>query len=124
MSKNILIVDDASAIRQVVTLALNEAGYNVQEATDGEDALNKLKSADVDLMICDVNMPKMDGIEFLDKIKNDEEYSSYRFTPIIMLTTEAGSEMKAKGKELGAKAWLVKPFKPEDLIGAVGKLMI
>ena len=124
MSKNILIVDDASAIRKVVALALNEAGYNVHEAVDGLDALDKLKSTNVDLMICDVNMPKMDGIEFLDKIKNDEEYSSYKFTPIIMLTTEAGSDMKAKGKELGAKAWLVKPFKPEELIGAVGKLMI
>ena len=124
MSKNILIVDDASAIRKVVALALNEAGYNVHEAVDGLDALDKLKSTNVDLMICDVNMPKMDGIEFLDKIKNDEEYSSYRFPPIIMLTTEAGSDMKAKGKELGAKAWLVKPFKPEELIGAVGKLMI
>lgn len=123
MSKKIMIIDDALAIRQVVSLALGESGYDSIEATDGEDALKKLKKTDVDLIICDVNMPKVDGIEFLNKIKNEEEYENLKFTPVIMLTTESGQDMKARGKELGTKAWLVKPFKPDQLISAVEKLI-
>ena len=123
MSKKIMVVDDASAIRQVVSLVLAEEGYEIIEAVDGQDALDKLDGIEVDLFLCDVNMPIMGGIEFVEKVKNDDAYSSYKFTPMIMLTTEAGEEMKTKGKELGVKAWLVKPFQPEQLLEAVSKLV-
>ena len=124
MGKTILVIDDAAAIRQVVELTLDDEGYNVIEACDGQDALNKLEGNEINLIICDVNMPVMDGITFLKKIKTDDKYAEYKFAPIIMLTTEAGEDMKAKGKELGAKAWLVKPFKPEQLLEAVSKLIM
>lgn len=124
MAKTIMIIDDATSIRQVVAMTLEEAGYDYLEAEDGIDALNKLDGRDVDMFICDVNMPNMDGVTFLEKVKNDEKYSSYRYTPFIMLTTEAGADMRARGKELGAKAWMVKPFQPDQLLGAVKKLLI
>ncbi len=124
MGKTILIIDDATSIRQVVAMTLEEAGYEYLEAEDGVDALNKLDGRQVDMFICDVNMPNMDGVTFLEKVKNDEKYTDYRFTPFIMLTTEAGAEMRARGKELGAKAWMVKPFQPDQLLGAVKKLLI
>ncbi len=124
MGKNILVIDDATAIRQVVELTLRDSGYEVVQAADGRDGLAKLDGQGIDLIICDVNMPVMNGIEFLSAVKNDEAYSSYKYTPIIMLTTESGDDMKAKGKELGARAWLIKPFKPDQLIEAVGKLII
>ncbi len=123
MAKTVLVIDDATAIRQVVELALKDAGYDVIQACDGKDALSKLDGTKIDLIICDVNMPNMNGIEFLEAVKNDDVYSSYKYTSIIMLTTEAGEDMKAKGKELGAKAWLIKPFKPEELIESVEKLV-
>ena len=124
MGKTIMIIDDATSIRQVVAMTLEEAGYDFIEAEDGVDALAKLDGREIDMFICDVNMPNMDGVTFLEKVKNDEKYSGYRFTPFIMLTTEAGADMRAKGKELGAKAWMVKPFQPEQLLGAVKKLLI
>lgn len=123
MSKKIMIIDDASSIRQTVRFVLEDTGYEIIEAEDGQDALDKAKGEALDLFICDVNMPNMNGIEFLDSIKNNDDYLDFRFTPIIMLTTESGDEMKAKGKELGARAWLVKPFKPDQLIDAVKKIL-
>ena len=123
MGKVIMVIDDAAAIRQSVGYSLQEAGFDVVEAVHGEDALKKLKSLNVDLIVCDVNMPVMDGITFLKKIKNEEEYSAFRFTPIIMLTTEAGQDSKEEGKKSGAKVWMVKPFKPEQLIDVVKKLI-
>ena len=124
MAKKIMVIDDASSIRQVVSHVLKTEGYETQEAVDGEDALSKLDGREIDLFVCDVNMPNMDGIEFLKNVKNNEKYSSYKFTPIIMLTTEAGEDMKAQGKEAGAKAWLVKPFQPDQLVESVKKLLI
>lgn len=124
MAKKIMVIDDASSIRQVVSHVLKTEGYETEEATDGENALSKLDGREIDLFVCDVNMPNMDGIEFLKNIKNNEKYSSYKFTPIIMLTTEAGEDMKAQGKEAGAKAWLVKPFQPDQLVESVKKLLI
>ena len=123
MSKTVLVIDDAEAIRKSVGFTLQEEGFNIIEAVDGVDALKKLKKNEVDLILCDVNMPKMDGIEFLGKLKNEEEYSQFRFTPILMLTTEAGKDKKEEGKKLGAKAWIVKPFKPDKLIKAVQTLI-
>ena len=124
MGKTIMIIDDATSIRQVVAMTLEEAGYDYIEAEDGVDALGKLDGREINMFICDVNMPNMDGVTFLEKVKNDEKYSGYRFTPFIMLTTEAGADMRARGKELGAKAWMVKPFQPDQLLGAVKKLLI
>ena len=123
MGKKIMVIDDSSAIRQIVSLTLSSSGYDTIEAVDGADALSKLDGAEIDLFVCDVNMPNMNGIEFLHAVKSDAKYESYKFTPIIMLTTESGEDMKLKGKEAGAKAWLIKPFQPETLIEAVKKLI-
>ena len=123
MGNTVMIVDDAAAIRQSVGYSLQESGFEVIEAVDGKDALSKLDKQKVDLMICDVNMPEMDGITLLKTVKQDDKYSSHRFTPIIMLTTESGEDRKEEGKKYGAKIWMVKPFKPEQLIDAVKKLI-
>jgi two-component system, chemotaxis family, chemotaxis protein CheY len=124
MGKLIMVVDDTEAIRMSVGFTLQEEGYEILEAKNGQDALDKLKGNKIDLILCDVNMPVMDGIAFLRAVKTDADYSAYRFTPIIMLTTEAGDDMKKEGQTLGAKAWVVKPFKPEQLIKAVKMLMV
>ncbi len=120
MAKTILIVDDSASLRNVVAIALKGAGYSVLEAADGNEGLKKLDGAKINLIISDVNMPNMDGITMVKEIK---KMSSYKFTPIIMLTTEAGAEMKEAGKAAGAKAWVVKPFKPEQMLDAVSKLV-
>lgn len=121
MAKTILIVDDSASVRQVVGIALKGAGYEVFEGSDGKDALSKLKGQKVHLIISDVNMPNMDGISFVKAVKL---LPSYKFTPIIMLTTESQEEKKREGQAAGAKAWVVKPFKPEQLLGAVQKLIL
>ncbi len=120
MSKTILIVDDSASLRQVVNIALSSAGYEVIEACDGVDALSKLDGRKVHLIISDVNMPNMDGIELVRQVKNKPEY---KFTPIIMLTTESQAEKKAEGQAAGARAWVVKPFQPAQMLAAVAKLM-
>jgi two-component system chemotaxis response regulator CheY len=121
MAKTIMIVDDSASMRQVVSIALKGAGYDVLEGRDGADALTKLTGQKVHLIISDVNMPNMDGITFLKAVK---QMPAYKFTPIIMLTTESGADKKAEGQAAGAKAWMVKPFKPEMLLGAVQKLVM
>ena len=121
MAKTILIIDDSVSLRQVVGIALSSAGYQVLEACDGQDALNKLTGAKIHLMICDVNMPNMDGITFLKELRT---LPTYKFTPVIMLTTEAGEDKKREGQAAGARAWVVKPFKPEQLLMAVSKLIL
>jgi len=118
-----MVIDDAQSMRQVVTLTLQDAGYKILEAGDGVDALSRIQGKDIDMFICDINMPNMDGLTFLKTIKQDEKYASLKFTPFIMLTTEIGDDMKKRGKELGANAWIVKPFKPDQLLEAVKKLM-
>lgn len=120
MSKTILIVDDSSSLRQVVKIALADAGYTVIEACDGKDALAKLNGEKIHLIISDVNMPNMDGITFVTEAKKIAEY---RFTPVIMLTTESQDDMIQKGKQAGVKAWMVKPFKPAQMLDAVSKLL-
>ena len=119
-----MIIDDSASIRQVVGLTLRDSGYNVIEASDGQDALNKLGGNKIHLIICDVNMPNMDGISFVKNIKNDPKYGNYKFTPIIMLTTESEEAKKLEGQAAGAKAWIVKPFLPEKLLVAVQKLSL
>lgn len=120
MAKSILIVDDSASIRQVVALTLKGAGFEVIEACDGRDALNKLNGQRVHLMISDVNMPNMDGLTFLREVKSRAEY---RFTPVIMLTTESAEDKKMQGQSGGAKAWMVKPFQPQQMLAAVNKLV-
>jgi len=112
MAKTILVVDDSASLRQVVGIALTGAGYEVVEAVDGKDALTKLDGRKVHLIISDVNMPNMDGITLVKEIK---QLANYKFTPIIMLTTEAEESKKQQGQAAGAKAWVVKPFKPEQM---------
>lgn len=120
MSKTIMIIDDSASVRQVVSTALKGEGYDVVEASDGRDALSKLNGQKVHLMISDVNMPNMDGITFVTEVK---KLSDYKFTPIIMLTTEGSDEKKKAGQAAGAKAWVVKPFQPPQLLKAVSMLV-
>jgi len=121
MAKTIMIIDDSASLRQVVAIALTGAGYDVIEATDGRHALSQLTGQKIHLMLCDVNMPNMDGISFLKALR---ELPAYKFTPVIMLTTEAGEDKKKEGQAAGARAWVVKPFKPEQLLLAVAKLIL
>lgn len=121
MARTIMIVDDSASLRQVVSIALKGAGYDVIEGSDGRDALTKLKGQKVNLIVSDVNMPNMDGLTLVQEVK---KLPAYKFTPIIMLTTESGDDMKMAGKAAGAKAWMVKPFKPDQLLTAVAKLVL
>lgn len=121
MAKTILIVDDSASLRQVVSMTLKGAGYDVLEACDGKDALGKLNGQKVHLIISDVNMPVMDGITFVREVKKN---ANYKFTPVIMLTTEATEEKKRMGQDAGAKAWVVKPFQPQQMLAAVSKLVM
>ena len=115
MAKTVMIVDDSASLRQVVGIALRGAGYEVIEGCDGKDALAKLTGQKVHLVISDVNMPNMDGITF---VKNLKQMPAYKFTPVIMLTTESQEGKKQEGQAAGAKAWVVKPFQPERVLAA------
>jgi len=121
MSKTIMIVDDSASLRQVVSMTLRGAGYDVIEACDGPDALSKLAGQRVHLVISDVNMPNLDGIGFVREMKKNP---GYRFTPVIMLTTEGQEQKKQEGQAAGAKAWVVKPFQPQQMLSAVAKLVM
>ena len=122
MAKTILVVDDSSSLRTVVRLALSRAGYDVLEAGDGQEALEALdKAGRVNLIISDVNMPRLDGIGFVTALK---QHARHRFTPVIMLTTEDQQAKKEAGRAAGAKAWIVKPFNPPQLLDAVSKLVL
>jgi two-component system chemotaxis response regulator CheY len=122
MAKTILIVDDSSSLRTVVKLSLVRAGYEVLEAGDGKEGLAQLdKVAKVHLIVSDVNMPNMDGITFLTHVK---QHPRHKFTPVIMLTTEGQDAKKEQGRAAGAKAWILKPFNPPQLLDAVSKLIL
>jgi two-component system chemotaxis response regulator CheY len=121
MGKTILIVDDSASVRQVVGIALRGAGYDVIEGADGADALGKLDGRKIHLIVSDVNMPRMDGITF---VKECKKLPDYKFTPIIMLTTESQEAKKREGQAAGAKAWVVKPFQPAQMLAAVSKLIL
>ncbi len=120
MAKTILIIDDSMSMRQTVGIALRGAGYEVVEASDGRHALTKLDGRKFNLIISDVNMPNMDGISF---VKAAKQLPNYRFTPIIMLTTEGDAAKKQEGKDAGVRAWVIKPFQPPVLLDAVAKLI-
>lgn len=122
MAKNILIIDDSSMMRLALQSALSEANYDVTEAVDGMDGLKKLLSKEkkIDLIICDVNMPNLDGIGFVKAYKKHEEFT---YIPVLMLTTEGSEAKKMEGKAAGVKAWMLKPFDKNMLLGAVAKLI-
>ncbi|MCF6148207.1 MAG: response regulator [Candidatus Kuenenia sp.] len=120
MSKTIMTVDDSASIRQMVNFTLKDAGYDVIEAMDGKDALSKLHETTIHMLISDVNMPNMDGIELVRQLRSMPDY---RFIPIIMLTTESQDSKKQEGKQAGATGWIVKPFKPEQLMAVVKKVL-
>ncbi|MEZ4741169.1 MAG: response regulator [Bdellovibrionota bacterium] len=121
MSKKIMIVDDSKTIRQQVTFTLKKGGYTVVEAEDGAQGLEKLKaeSGEISMVISDVNMPNMNGLEMVEAISQDP---ALKGVPIVMLTTEGSGDLINRAKAAGAKGWLVKPFKPDQLIAAVSKL--
>jgi len=121
MAKTIMIVDDSASLRQVVGIALRGAGYDVLEGCDGKDALGKLKGQKVHLIVSDLNMPQLDGIGFAKAVK---QLPAYRFTPIVMLTTESDEAKKRAGQEAGLKAWMQKPFRPEQLLAVVQKVVM
>ncbi|MFK5983988.1 MAG: response regulator [Pseudomonadota bacterium] len=119
MGKKILFVDDSASMRQVVGIAMKNAGFEVTTANDGQDGVSKL-SERFNAIITDLNMPNMNGIEFIKAIKQN---ANNKFSPIIMLTTESSAEMKKQGQAAGAKVWMVKPFKPEQLLMVLKKLL-
>jgi two-component system, chemotaxis family, chemotaxis protein CheY len=119
MAKRIITVDDAATMRRLVGYTLRGAGHEVLEAEDGEDALRVLGTERVDLVITDVNMPKMDGIELVRRLRALPEFKA---TPILLLTTESDPEKKKQGKEAGATGWITKPFQPDQLVAAVTKV--
>jgi two-component system chemotaxis response regulator CheY len=118
--KTIMSVDDSSTLRQMVRFVLRGAGYEVVEAVDGLDALSKLNGREVHLFLSDINMPKMDGIEFTHQLR---AMPQYKFVPIVLLTTESHPEKRQEGKAAGATAWIVKPFHPDQLLAVVKKVM-
>jgi two-component system chemotaxis response regulator CheY len=118
--KQILTVDDSASIRQMVSFTLTKAGYQVTEAIDGKDGLEKAGTRRVDLIITDLNMPNMDGIQMIAAIR---KLPGYAFTPILMLTTESQVEKKDAGRKAGATGWIVKPFNADQLTAVVQKLV-
>ena len=121
MGKTILIVDDSDSMRHVLGVTLRKEGYEVIDAKDGVDALDKLDGTRISLIISDINMPNMDGITFIKEVK---KIHAYRFTPICTLTTEGGRGRINEGKDAGAKAWMVKPFVPEKFLETVSMLVM
>lgn len=120
MSKRIMTVDDSASIRQMVSFTLKGAGYEAVEAVDGKDALAKLNETTVHMVIADLNMPNLDGIGLIREVRANP---SYKFIPIVMLTTESQDSKKQEGKQAGATGWIVKPFKPEQLLAVIKKVI-
>lgn len=116
MGKRVMTVDDSATVRQVLKMTLSKAGYDVVEAIDGADALNKLSADSVDMLVTDLNMPNVDGIDLIQQVRRKP---GNRFMPIIMLTTVSQPEMKTAGKAAGASGWITKPFNPDQLLAVV-----
>ncbi len=120
MSKRVLVVDDSATVRQQVGIALQPAGYEIVEAVDGADGLTKLAdNSDISMVICDINMPRMSGLEMIEHIAQNK---TIKKVPIVMLTTEGQPALIQRARQAGAKGWIVKPFKPDLLLAAVNKL--
>ncbi len=120
MNKMIMTADDSRSVRQMVSFTLQQAGYDVLEAVDGQDALKKVNGSSIGMVFTDLNMPNMDGIELIRHLRTKPKC---RFIPIIMLTTESQAAKKMEGKAAGATGWIVKPFKPEQLLAVTKKVM-
>jgi two-component system chemotaxis response regulator CheY len=120
MAKKILAVDDSPTIRQLVKMTLSRAGYEVSEAEDGAKGLQKASAETFDMVLSDINMPQMTGIEMLRSLRKLDQY---KFTPIVLVTTESQPEKKAEGKAAGATGWIVKPFEPDQLLAVVTKVL-
>jgi two-component system, chemotaxis family, chemotaxis protein CheY len=118
--KTILVVDDSTSMRQMVSFTLKEAGFDVIEGINGRDALTHIQGKTVNMVITDLNMPEMDGMTMIRQLRAKPEF---KYTPILMLTTESQQEKKLEGKAAGATGWIVKPFNPEQLLQVVGKVM-
>lgn len=118
--KTVLAVDDSASLRQMVSVVLRGGGYDVVEAVDGLDALSKMAGRELDLVLTDLNMPKMDGLEFTRQLR---AMPAYKFVPVILLTTESNTEKKLQGKAAGATAWIIKPFDPDQLLAVVKKVL-
>lgn len=115
----IMVIDDSATMRKIVALALQPSNYQVIEAENGQDALAKLSGQKIDIFIVDVNMPVMGGLDFVKQVRGKAEYAK---TPVIMLTTESEDKMVTQGKEVGASAWVVKPFKNDEFLALIQKL--
>ncbi len=120
MGRNILIVDDSASMRQLVSFTLKDGGYEVVQAVDGEDAFTKASEIRADMVITDLNMPNLDGLGLIRKLRDT---ANYKFTPIIMLTTESQESKRHEGRQVGASGWIVKPFTPDQLLGVVKKFV-
>jgi two-component system, chemotaxis family, chemotaxis protein CheY len=118
--QSILAVDDSASMRQMVAFTLKGAGYNVIEAADGQEALEKARAQHVDLVLTDQNMPRMDGIALVKQLRTLQNFAG---TPMLILTTESSDEMKQKGKAAGATGWLVKPFDPAKLLDVIKRVI-
>jgi two-component system chemotaxis response regulator CheY len=116
----VLAVDDSASMRQMVRYTLEGAGYKVVQAADGVEALEFAKTSNADLVLTDVNMPRMDGLTLVRELR---ALSSYKYTPMLVLTTESGQDTKQRGKEAGATGWIVKPFNPEQLLATIAKVL-
>ncbi len=121
MDKTALIVDDSRTMRQMVAFTLTNAGFTVIQAEDGKDAVNKVSAGTkLDIIVTDLNMPEMDGITLIKELRR---LTAYKFTPILMLTTESAMDKKKEGKEAGATGWIVKPFNPDTLLKTIAKVL-
>lgn len=120
MNKRIMTVDDSASMRQMVGFTLKQHGYDIIEAVNGTEALKKLEKESIDMLITDINMPELDGISLVRRVRDNP---SYKFIPIIILTTEFQAEKKQEGKAAGATGWIVKPFRPDQLVAVVRKVM-
>lgn len=119
MGKKVLVVDDSATVRQQVRMVLEQAGFEVAEAVDGQDAVSKVNSADYSGVVCDVNMPRMNGVEFVETVKKEAKHAAL---PILMLTTEGAPDLIRRAKAAGVKGWIVKPFKADQVVAAMKKL--
>ncbi len=120
MSKTFLVVDDSASMRQLVNFALKDAGYDVVMADSGKDAITKLDNTKIDMIITDLNMPEMDGIALIKQVRG---MVAHKFMPIVMLTTESQEEKKLEARNVGVSGWVVKPFKPEQLMDVVKRFV-
>jgi two-component system, chemotaxis family, chemotaxis protein CheY len=120
MPRTVLVVDDSVTIRQMVSFTLKQAGFSVLEAADGQDALERLDTARVDLIVTDLNMPRVDGIIFIRRLRTRP---ASKHTPVLMLTTESQESKRQEGRAAGATAWIVKPFHPDKLLAVIGKVL-